>query len=163
MDTLFIMEQKRRSIVAGYLPGTDKSQYDSNVHIMRWLYLPVLMLQRIKSHILRHTEPGAASPGPCETHPVPWHVHPESVTEKISCIVCHWQVEFKWRMPGGCWQVWGPPLTDRGWVQWPVMFCTVCTVPCTVYSTRGRAEDRKSEWKWSHLAPCSVSNIKRPQ
>ena len=30
-------EQKRRSIVAQYLPGTDKSQYDSNVHIMRCL------------------------------------------------------------------------------------------------------------------------------
>ena len=125
-------EQKMRSIVAGYLPGTDKSQYNSNIHIMRWLYLPVLMLQRIKSHILRNAEPGTTGSGPREAHSVPRHVHHDSVTEEWKCCdVCHGQEIFKWRLLGGCCQVWGPLLTDRGWVQWPVL-CSVQFVQCTV-------------------------------
>ena len=39
------------------------------------VYLPVLMLQWIKSHVLRHTEAGNISSRTSEAHSVAWHVH----------------------------------------------------------------------------------------
>ena len=46
------------------------------------------MLQRIKSHILRHTQPGTASAGACKTHSVAWHVHHNSVAGEKKILYC---------------------------------------------------------------------------
>ena len=90
---------------------------------------------------LKVTYWGTQSPAPVA--PVPGRLTPTPYPgtyittcdgENKSCIVSHWQVWCKcWRLLGGCCQVWGPLLTDRGWEQRPVLFRTV---PCTVYSAR---------------------------
>ena len=111
---------------------------------------------------LKVTYWGTQSPAPVA--PVPGRLTPYPGTyittcdgENKSCIVSHWQVRYKRRLLGGCCQVWGPLLTDRGWVQRPVLFCTV---PCTVYSAREAGRRTGSHSGNDHISlpvPCQTS------